>query len=109
MTCRINIINNFKAQTSSQRRHTWGYTILTATFMDTRISTQSNTVLIQETNLTFKKDKIIFAFYIRNDCSIAIIVFVSEKWYSYYIYVTCHVEWNTIKENVWYLCKYVAT
>ena len=37
------------------------------------------------------------------------LVVVSEKWYSYNIYVTCHVEWNTIKENVWYLCKYVAT
>ena len=85
-------MNNFKALTSSQRRHTRDYTIVTATFMDTRISTQSNTILIQETNLTFKTDKIIFAFYIRNDCSIAIIGFVSEKLYSYNIYVTCHVE-----------------
>ena len=56
------MINIFRAQTSSQQRHTSGSIILTATFMDTRISTQSNTVLIQETNLTFKKDKIMFVF-----------------------------------------------
>ena len=41
--------------------------------MDTRISTQSNTIAIQETNLTFENDKIIFVFYIRNDFSTAII------------------------------------
>ena len=66
-------MNNFKALTSSQRRHTRDYTIVTATFMDTRISTQSNTISIQETNVTFEKDKIIFVFYIRNDFSTAII------------------------------------
>ena len=69
ITYRIHIINNLKPKTSSQRRHTLVHTILTATFMDTRTSTQSSTILIQKTNLTFKKDKIILVFYIRNDLS----------------------------------------
>ena len=76
--------------------------------MDTRISTQSNSILIHETNLTFKKDKSIIIFYIRNDFSSAIIGCCLGKWYFYFLYVTCHVQWNTIKENEWYLCKYYA-
>ena len=56
------MINIFRAQTSSQQRHTSGSIILTATFMDTRISTQSNTISLQETNLTLKQDKIMFVF-----------------------------------------------
>ena len=104
----IHIKNSFKAQASSQWRHISGYIILTANFMDTRISTQSNTILIHETNLTFKKDKSIIIFYIRNDFSSAIIGCCLGKWYFYFLYVTCHVQWNTIKENEWYLCKYYA-